>query len=75
MLRAHQFPINHGSKADVPCQSCHPNNYLTYTCYSCHDHQEQEIAASHAKAGIAEADLPNCSKCHPSGTVIEAASP
>jgi hypothetical protein len=75
MLHAHTFPLDHGSQADVPCQSCHPNNYLTYTCYACHDHQAQEIAASHAKVGIAAVDLPNCSKCHPTGIVVPAASP
>ena len=69
-LRQHVFPLNHGL-SDVntqsSCETCHGANYIDYTCYSCHDHQPEEIKQSHQTAGIAEQDLPACAKCHADG--------
>ncbi len=75
-LRVHTFPLDHGGKGEVACQTCHPNSYTEYTCYTCHtgsasqvDHPQDEIKASHTRAGIALADLPKCDACHALGTV------
>lgn len=70
-LRAHRFPLDHGGQGEIECQACHPGNYIVITCYGCHDHQPDPIAANHAQAGIALDPLANCANCHPDG-VIEA---
>ncbi len=71
-LKEHVFPLNHGDKGEVACQTCHPAKYAEYTCYGCHDHQPDEIKASHQKAGISAQDLPDCAKCHATGLKFEA---
>jgi hypothetical protein len=71
-LKEHVFPLDHGGKVEVPCQTCHPSKYAEYTCYGCHDHQPDEITASHQKAGIAVQDLPDCARCHATGLKFEA---
>lgn len=71
-LRQHNFPVNHGSddqSLQLTCDACHGPNYIDYTCYSCHDHQPDEITQSHLAAGIAEQDIPKCVNCHPNGKV------
>jgi hypothetical protein len=71
-LRQHNFPVNHGltdQNTQLRCDACHGTNYVDYTCYSCHDHQPNEIAQSHQAVGIAAQDLPACAKCHPAGTI------
>ena len=67
LLNKHSFPLDHGGKGEVNCQTCHLNTYPEYTCYSCHDHQPEEITASHKRANISEADLPDCTRCHAGG--------
>jgi len=53
---------NHNDK----CSTCHTNNnYLTYTCYGCHEHSEAKIASEHQKEGIY--DFNDCASCHRSG--------
>jgi hypothetical protein len=61
----HTFPINHGERGPSPCQTCHPDNLQTYTCYGCHEHQQAEIVARHRAEGIA--DVQDCVRCHPTG--------
>jgi hypothetical protein len=73
-LKEHGFPLNHGGSGEVACQTCHPAKYAQYTCYGCHDHQPDEIKASHQKAGISAQDLPDCTKCHARGLKNEAPS-
>jgi hypothetical protein len=71
-LRQHIFPVDHGAEdgsAPAGCQTCHPADYITYTCYGCHEHQPQEIEASHDEAGIAQQELPNCTACHLAGEI------
>jgi hypothetical protein len=69
-LKNHNFPLDHGltppgtlSKCDV----CHPTSYIEYTCYTCHEHQVDEIRLKHLEEGINEQDLPKCVECHPTG--------
>ncbi len=71
-LRQHDFPINHGladTGLQLECSACHGANYYEYTCYTCHDHQAEEITRSHKAAGITETELPACVTCHPQGTI------
>jgi hypothetical protein len=71
-LRQHDFPINHGLEdqtMQLSCDTCHGPNYIEYTCYSCHDHQPEEILQSHQSAGIAEQEIAKCANCHLSGKV------
>ncbi len=70
-LIEHGFPLDHGENGEVACQTCHPSKYAQYTCYGCHDHQPDEIKASHQKAGISVQDLPDCAKCHATGLRFE----
>ena len=76
-LRLHAFPLNHGAEdgqAPATCETCHGANYVEYTCYGCHEHQPQEIEASHDQAlfdrlGVSIQELPACAACHMSGTI------
>jgi len=72
-LQQHVFPINHGledASLQLQCDACHGANYIEYTCYSCHDHQPDEIAQSHFAVGITAQDLPACATCHPDGIIV-----
>ena len=61
--QAHSFPLDHGGGST--CQTCHPNNLLTYTCYGCHEHNPDQIAAKHLEEGIR--DFADCIRCHANG--------
>ena len=70
LLHSHDFPLEHGLEANSPptdCQVCHPSNYVTYTCYGCHEHQETAIQTSHLDEGIAVEEIPDCITCHAKG--------
>jgi hypothetical protein len=60
----HTFPIRHGD-GDGSCQTCHPNDLTTYTCYGCHEHTQANIAGEHREEGIT--DFQNCVECHIDG--------
>jgi hypothetical protein len=49
---------------DVACASCHTvaDNFSTYTCFSCHEHQEAALIREHLEEGIRNID--NCVACH-----------
>jgi hypothetical protein len=66
LLRYHAFPLGHGEGGAVPCLTCHPTGYASYSCYGCHAHQPAETEAQHREEGIA--DLADCASCHPAGT-------
>ena len=69
-LREHIFELDHGSEELVPCETCHLENYVVYTCYGCHDHQPGDMGNVHAAEGIY--DLEPCADCHPTGQPGEA---
>ena len=75
MMRVHNFPLDHGDQGTIECVTCHTSTYVEYTCYGCHDHQPDEIQASHIEANISLAELPNCTKCHPTGFNEEPQNP
>ncbi len=60
----HTFPIRHGD-GDGSCQTCHPSGLTTYTCYGCHEHNQDNIAAEHLEEGIS--NYQNCIECHLDG--------
>ena len=69
-LRYHIFPVNHGiEKQNNPfeCRSCHLTNYIDYTCYKCHEHQQDEMLSVHQEEGISGQELLACASCHPDG--------
>jgi len=71
-LRKHEFPINHGLDnpgVQLGCTACHGSNYFEYTCYSCHDHQTDEIVKIHTDEGVSTQDLTACASCHPTGVI------
>jgi hypothetical protein len=41
-------------------------NTSRYTCFGCHQHQPDQIRASHAEEGIR--NIENCVACHRSGS-------
>ena len=63
-----RFDNNHPSD----CTKCHnaKDNYKSYTCYNCHEHQPSQISEKHLEEGIREFN--NCVKCHRSGDEEEA---
>jgi hypothetical protein len=63
--QAHSFPLNHGEGGGGACQTCHPSSLQTYTCYGCHEHNPDQIAARHLEEGIR--DFADCIRCHPTG--------
>ena len=51
---------------NATCNTCHSNNnFATYTCYSCHEHSENNIISKHNEEGIY--NISNCASCHKSG--------
>ncbi len=72
----HSFPINHGRgrRGASDCATCHkeaPDNFASYTCYGCHEHNEDRIKRRHTR--VAAAELPNCVHCHKGGRERERA--
>jgi hypothetical protein len=62
----HTFPITHGQRRNKnTCATCHTtaNDFRTYTCYSCHEHQPAKMEKRHANRRIA--NLQRCADCHP----------
>jgi len=60
------FPVNHGGDEEkATCETCHPTDVKTYTCYGCHAHTEGNVRDQHEGKSIAE--LADCIRCHPGG--------
>jgi hypothetical protein len=68
-LRYHTFPLEHGNTGDGACQDCHPGDYVSYSCTTCHEHEPAQIERQHREEGIQ--DLVDCARCHPRGEVQE----
>ncbi len=48
---------------NTSCRTCHvAGDFSRYTCYGCHEHQQDAIRAEHLEEGIR--DIDNCVKCH-----------
>jgi hypothetical protein len=68
----HTFPLDHHNRRQaIACATCHDkkDNFKTYTCYGCHEHQPDRIARKHSKLNAMQ--LAQCAKCHPTGRESE----
>jgi hypothetical protein len=70
-LMVHIFPLDHGGSGESECQVCHQERYIEYSCYGCHEHQDDSITKSHTEAGITREELPDCTACHMTGAIDE----
>lgn len=70
LLTRHTFALDHGGEGQVTCETCHTETYAEYTCYSCHDHQPDDMLTVHEAEAIFEID--DCIACHPTGAPGEA---
>jgi hypothetical protein len=68
-LLVHSFPLDHGGGGESDCQACHQERYIEYTCFGCHEHQDEIITRIHTGAGIAREELPDCIACHMTGMI------
>jgi len=51
---------------NTSCATSHlGGNFPRYTCYSCHEHEPDQIRARHAEEGIR--NIENCAHCDRSG--------
>lgn len=69
-LTLHTFILDHGDNDMKRCETCHFDNYLEYSCYGCHDHQEEAMIAFHLDEELL--DIADCATCHPTGVEGEA---
>jgi hypothetical protein len=62
------FPVDHGRNGASSCATCHKDasNYKSYTCYGCHAHTPERVAAQH-RDEVRGQDLANCVRCHAGG--------
>ncbi len=52
---------------NASCATCHTGgDFSRYTCFSCHQHQPDQIRAKHAEEGMQ--NIENCARCHRSGS-------
>lgn len=68
-LMNHDFPLEHGNKENLSCTACHTGAYFSYTCTSCHEHEEKKMQTLHEATGIEPEKIPDCSSCHLDGLV------
>jgi hypothetical protein len=65
------FPIYSGTHQGkwTTCADCHANsaNYASFTCTSCHTHNQTDTDAHHRNVRNYVYSSPNCYSCHPSG--------
>lgn len=70
-LISHVFPLAHGAEGESTCTACHTGAYPEYTCFTCHEHVEDQIQSDHLDAGILADEITNCAACHLDGLVHE----
>jgi hypothetical protein len=68
-LKAHTFPLDHGGKGEVSCKTCHATTYAQNRCDTCHEHDAEPTARSHARLNLSPAELAQCTQCHLDGKV------
>jgi hypothetical protein len=64
-LIKHQFDRMHAGDDLIPCETCHIDNYVAYTCTECHEHDDAIVFDQHP--GIEHEVLMSCAQCHPTG--------
>lgn len=51
---------------NIECSTCHVrNNFKTYSCFGCHEHNQNKILQEHREEGIF--NISDCVSCHKSG--------
>jgi hypothetical protein len=64
------FPLDHGSEERTAgCETCHPDDTDSYTCYGCHEHTTAKVLDEHEGRSLDE--LKECVECHPRGEEAE----
>ena len=63
-LSRHDFPLDHGNEGEIPCATCHPANFVQFTCDTCHT--PAEMREEHNKEDIFDI-AGRCLECHPTG--------
>jgi len=65
------FPIYSGEHRNEwdSCSDCHPNpnNFLVFTCISCHEHRREEMDDEHEDVNGYVYESSACYECHPDG--------
>lgn len=65
------FPILSGKHQGewTDCATCHtdPNDFSQFTCLSCHEHNQADMANDHSNVGGFAYDSRACYACHPDG--------
>lgn len=65
------FPINSGPHAGEwsSCADCHavPNDFSSFTCLSCHEHNQQDMDDKHSGEPGYVYESQSCLSCHPDG--------
>ena len=64
-LRYHTFPLDHSGTGDLACSVCHGQDYVSYSCFGCHEHEPAQTERKHREEGLQ--DIADCARCHPSG--------
>lgn len=60
------FPVDHGSREQTStCQTCHPTDVSSYTCFGCHRHTPANVVGGHEGRSLAQ--LTDCIRCHAGG--------
>jgi hypothetical protein len=77
MIREHpcDFPIFSGTHAGLwdGCTTCHGSQgtWLPFSCFGCHEHNEADMAETHAEVPFYWYDSYGCFGCHPMGIAEE----
>lgn len=71
-LTEHVFLLDHGDEGRIDCITCHEERYSEFTCYGCHDHQQQDMETFHLDLDIPLEEITACATCHPTGAAGEA---
>lgn len=71
------FPINsgkHKNKWNNDCTTCHnvSSNYASFTCISCHEHNQTAMNQDHQGVQGYVYSSPECYSCHPDGSKVGA---
>ncbi len=68
---AEYFPVYSGSHRGewASCKDCHedPGNYGSFTCLSCHEHNQSLMDSKHNEVGAYRYNSNSCLECHPRG--------
>ncbi len=66
----HPFPITSGAHSNIACAQCHlnPGNFRSFSCTSCHEHNQNDTDNDHDRVGGYVYQSQACYACHPNGS-------